>query len=314
MPPTATDQANESAAAARSGDPLRAPARPGSAAARASALWVSFVFGGFLMPIADALGMGALGLLVLGEFPWHAAGSIALLTFLVYALNRIVEIDIDGVSNPERTRWLRTQRHTQIVLLLAAALAGAALQLAAESRFAVLCAALWTVLGTWYCFGLKNITRHVLGFKAYLIGLMYGLWPLHMFWFVADSLPAGALEITAFVVLRMLLSTSVSDLKDTEMDRAQGLKTFATEFSARSFYRTAHALNLLSGIPVLVGILRGSLPSAAAGLLLCIPLGLFFPGATRRTSRNPRWVTAVLVDSEGLSWLAGALIANALLP
>jgi 4-hydroxybenzoate polyprenyltransferase len=310
---TAADPAERATAATASlpAAPLRIGARPvrTSAATFARSLWSNFVFGGYLMPLADAAGIGALGLLLLGSFPWYAAASIFLLTFFIYALNRIVEIDIDGVSNPERTRLLRSQRRIQIALVTLSLAGGIVVQFAAQSWQAVLCAALWTGTGWWYCFGLKNFTRRVVGLKGYVIAFMYGLWPLHVLWFNTPVLPRGALELTTFVILRMLLSTSVSDLKDVEMDRGQGLRTFAVVMPPQRFLFALHALNLISAAPIIAGLLRGSLPPAAAGLLLSVPFGMFFRRAESRDSRSARWFTAAVLDAEGLVWATGILLA-----
>jgi 4-hydroxybenzoate polyprenyltransferase len=268
----------------------------------------NFVFGGYLMPFADALGIGALALLLLGVWPVPAMVSVFLLTFFVYALNRVIEIDIDGMSNPERTFLLQSQRRIQITLLTLSICGAVVLQVFAASWAAVLCAALWLAAGVWYCFGLKTLTRRVLGLKAYVIGLMYGLWPLYALWFLATSLPPGALEVTAFIVIRMFFSTTVSDIKDIAMDRAQGLRTFAVVMTPARLRIMLHALNAASALPILAGLLRGSLPLAAAGLLLCIPYGLFFPRANSGDSRSARLLTAIIVDSEGLIWVLGVLL------
>jgi len=273
-----------------------------------AAAYQNFVYGGYLMPFADALGIGSLALLLLGSWPVPAMASVFLLTFFVYALNRVIEIDIDGVSNPERTQLLRSQRRAQVALVAGSICIAALLQFLAATPAAAVCAALWVAAGVWYCFGLKTLTRRVPGMKAYVIALMYGLWPLHVLWFVATTLPPGALELTLFIIVRMFLSTTVSDLKDVAMDRAQGLRTFAVIMKPARLRFLLHALNAASAVPIVFGILRGALPVAAAGLLLCIPYGLFFPRANSGDSRRARILTAVVVDSEGLVWVLGVLL------
>lgn len=264
------------------------------------------------MPFADAVGVGAIGLLALGTLRWQAVASVFLLTFFVYGVDRVVGVDGDVRTNPERTSLVRSQRSLQRGLIATAGVVAAALQAAAASWQAVLCAGLWAGIGMLYSFRLKNLSCRIRGFKAYVIGGMYGLWPLYIFWFHGSLLPEGAGALTVFVVMRMFWSTSFSDLKDVEVDRARGLRTFAAELSSGRFQRAMDLVNICSALPILAGIVGGSLPVAAAGLLLSIPVGVYSQRVGSGDRRAVRRVTAMVVDAEGFVWALGILLFRSL--
>lgn len=73
-----------------------------------------------------------------------------------------------------------------------------------------------------------------------------------------------------FIFLRELINPCFCDLKDIESDKKENLKTFPIVFGKKKVVRILSGINVISGIPIIIGVYLGLLPKFALILFLIL--------------------------------------------
>lgn len=211
------------------------------------------------------------------DLPLSAAPVvIGLLTFSVYAGDRLADVDTDAVSNPGQSAFVR--RHRTVLSVLTAAAYGLAITICATGgplafALALLPGGFWILyasdwlprLGT-YVTRLKDVlvVNSLLVAVAWAITLT--LVPIA---FVDAPLSAGVAVVFAYFVLDRFINTEIPNLKDAAGDAAIGVSTLPVVFGER---RTRHILYALS--IAIAALLAGAYASGVLTAAIAVALGV----------------------------------------
>ena len=204
---------------------------------------------------------------------------------LAMALNRLIDAEIDARNPRTATRDLPAGRLTRAQVLLFC-LASLAVFLVAVWQLDPICRWLWPipVAGFVVYPYLKRVT-----WLAHLwLGAVDGLAPMGAWIAIRGDLPWQAWSLGGAVACWVAGFDLFYSLFDVEIDRAQGLHSWATRWGERGVFRGARVLHLLTvwllaaaGAGLDVGLLYWIGIAVVAGLL-SYEHSLVRPGDTRR--------------------------------
>ena len=204
---------------------------------------------------------------------------------LAMALNRLIDAEIDARNPRTATRDLPAGRLTRAQVLLFC-LASLAVFLVAVWQLDPICRWLWPipVAGFVVYPYLKRVT-----WLAHLwLGAVDGLAPMGAWIAIRGDLPWQAWALGGAVACWVAGFDLFYSLFDVEIDRAQGLHSWATRWGERGVFRGARVLHLLTvwllaaaGAGLDVGLLYWIGIAVVAGLL-SYEHSLVRPGDTRR--------------------------------
>jgi 4-hydroxybenzoate polyprenyltransferase len=274
-----------------------------------SILWAEFLHGAHLISLG-ALGI-VLTIIILFNLTIDVTPLIiAYLIFqIIYTYNYFREIKFDITTNPERVShindrrlWIKVAPFVYLFLLL--------ILLITSNTSLMILSCFMVIGGILYTEYFKRLP--ILGFKNYYTSFFWALSVFIVpFYYSINVLPF--IYIVIFIFIRGLVNTIFFDIKDIVSDGERGLKTFPVFLGKKRTLNTLHILNLLSCIPILIGVFNNSLPTIALGLCLTILNGIYYLSKAKEVEdKKLRILSSILVDGEYMLWPLVILIIKLL--
>lgn len=235
--------------------------------------------------------------MVLLDLPPNPAPLIGgFVTFAVYANDRLVDLDADARTNPERTAFVR--RHSRTLFTVAAVAYGLAVMLAVLGgpitlAITLLPGLIWILYATdwlpdrWFQNGrLKEV---VVVNSVVVAGAWAGAAILLPLGFTGGSLTVSTAFVLAYFLLRSFVNSEVPNVRDIEADRAIGVTTIPVAIGVAGTRRLLYGLDLLTAAVVVAGGLGGYLPVLpSAALLVGLGYSLVVTSLLGRVERMDR--------------------------
>lgn len=212
----------------------------------------------------------------------------ALITFAVYANDRLVDIESDGVSNPNRTAFVRKYQSELYVLAAVAyglGVAVAALGGGLAFGLAILPGLFWVTYAVdWIQVDTVGITRlkEISVVNSILVALAWALPVVALPVAFADATltPTAGLLFLYFGVATFV-NTEIANVRDVESDTASGVATMATSVGVERTRTVLSALSLSTFALLAGGVVVGVISVLSATVLsigavsLVVVLSLF---------------------------------------
>jgi len=262
-----------------------------------------FIYGGHLLSIGGA-GI-VFTVILLMRLPVTLLALIIpyLSSQVVYTYNHFREIDFDADSNPERASHMRKQ-HNSIAMILfgyVVVLLGLTLLTNLYTFIFVVIVVICGILYTEYFKGLT--VGYLAGFKNFYTSFFWASTVLLVPLLYKVPTSVILLYIFFFVFLRWIVNSAFFDIKDIDSDSKRGLKTFAVVFGKRKAVYLLQLINLVSIVPLLIGIYNGVIGQFAVVLAILpfygfyyLTKSLFIQGKELRT------LSYIVVDAEYIFW------------
>jgi len=235
-----------------------------------------------------------------------------LLTFFNYRLNYYKGIKEDTLTNLKRAEYLKNNiKYSRLLLLFSFILIFWLIFYYTEIKVAVI-AIFLLIIGACYTFWFKNWTQKITGFKNLYISISIALFTVIVGAYYS-LFNWGLLFIAIFIFLRMFLNTIFFDIKDVASDEKEGLKTFPVAFGKAKTLYFLHILNLLSFLPVVIGVYLDFIPSIALILLIFFFYDLYYLKLINNPDINTQNFAYVIADAEFLLWPIVLFITKAIL-
>ena len=248
---------------------------------------------------AIALGVAATPLLLVMAY---------LFSYGAYMMNRSTEIDQDAVTHPERTALLGARRRYLPLISGGCFFLGYVFAITVNYVFfaALLVPLIFSLL---YSVGSKRLVgvigvsklKDKLLLKNVFVSLGWSLIPvlvgLYYLKFAEVLLLMGV-----FIFLRLMVNTLIFDVRDTEGDRAAGIRTVPVVYGERATYGAMAAIDLVTLFYLSTVLLFGLLPWGASVLAILPVYSLGYSILARRPNANLGFICDVLVDGEYLIW------------
>lgn len=199
---------------------------------------------------------------------------VGLITFAIYANDRLVDLETDAASNPRRTAFVR-QYHDQLYALAAVAY-GLAVALAAFGGPLAFVLAL--VPGAaWVLYAVDWVPDSGVRFqrlKELLIvnsAVVAAAWALVIVLvpvaFAKEPITATIGVIFAYFLLGAFVSVEISNVGDIESDRQNGVATMPVVFGTRRTRQVLYGVGILTGLLLIYSAMGGMVTARAATVL-----------------------------------------------
>jgi 4-hydroxybenzoate polyprenyltransferase len=213
---------------------------------------------------------------VLLDVPANLAPAVGgLVTFAIYASDRLVDVDADAVAYPERTAFVR--RHEEPLRVLAAAAYGVAVMLSVLGgplplALTLLPGVVWILYATDW---LPSVLAHLRRLKDVFLlnsAVVAVAWAVSATFlpmeFAGVAYTTSAAIVVAYFFLRSFANTEVPNVRDVDADRAAGVATLPVVLGVDGTRRVLYGIDLLTVALVGSAALLGHLPALPTVALL----------------------------------------------
>lgn len=228
-----------------------------------------FLYGGHLQCFTSvAIGLTASILLRVKTTPLIFI-VIYLLSYVVYACNRYLEISEDKEDNAERTLHLMTYQNKIPLLMGMAIVLSIIVLIYLNSKSLYIYSALLLIFGIFYTRLFKPLTKKIYLFKNFTVAGAFAMIVL----LISPTeviFKSGFILVLIFVFLKSIAMQIFLDIKDARGDKFRGLKTLA---AIKGEKRTADILRWafpVATIPLFAGLSIGILPPFTIFLFLSL--------------------------------------------
>lgn len=270
------------------------------------------VYGGHLLSIGAA-SITAFPLILLNkplEMPFLLISYF--LSQLVYSYDHLKDRNTDDLTNPDRNKYLR-ETLAKFPYYLYVYSAGLVVSLLIVGSIRSLLFVLFAVAtGILYTVYLKKLTQKIIAFKNIYVSFSWGLMALFPAYQYLIPEYIFFTLIYLFVSLRLLVNTTFFDIKDIKSDGINALKSIPVIYGKEGTLRLVSVLNVVSILPVAVGISINVFPTYTALLaLFCVYSISYINKARTGSESNLRMLSYFMVDGEYLLWPLIVLIGKA---
>lgn len=276
-------------------------------------IWDEFVYGGHLLALGDALVITSLSIILKVQITWALPLVVYMSVLAINSYNRYEEYEQDILTNPERSEKMR--KYIQLFPYLITLLLGASVVvvLLTATVQALIFMGLLFVLGLLYTIIFKGWTKKLIGFKNFSIALPYSLMVIFLALYYNHPINTAVVLILVFYYFRIFMSAMYFDIKDIKGDKKEGLKTFAAIIGKEKTMNALLILNILSFLPIVIGICLKIIPFFTIALTLTIPYTIYYVQKIKDKKINKSFLYNVVADSEFLFWLPYILVGKLLL-
>ncbi len=277
-------------------------------------IWNEFIYGGHFQSLGAASIVFASAILLNIKVTWNCLFVAYLIFYPLYLYNRFKEIEIDYLTNPRRTEYLKTYiDRTPIILFLVIILIGSLIYF--SNLLALILSLFLVFFGLLYSVIFKKFTRKIALFKNFYVSaffaslvffpVIYYSYPLTRVLIVSTSI------FTLFVYLKAFMMQILLDLKDLESDKKEGLLTFPVIFGREKTFNALKIISILFTlpIPIISSLYFDIFPKSILMLLLTIPFNFY----CFEKAREQNYFGYILSSGEFILWSILILIGEAII-
>lgn len=275
------------------------------------AVWNEFIYAGHFLALGDALTMWALGLVAGIPVSWDFLAIVYLCVFAGNLHDRWADAKNDAAGNPARARVMAKYLRAYWVITVGSLFIVALLLLKFANIRVLLFAGVVFGLAVLYTTVLKPLTKRIVGFKSHAIAVPYALMVPLMASYYGQPVTLPVVLVFAFYYARIFISNAACDIKDTASDQELGLQTLAVRYGHRRAAKIIGVINVVSILPIVLGVAFGVLPLFAIALTPTIAYAFYY--LAPRAEMNDEAFIALVVDGEFPLWLPMVLIGKAFL-
>lgn len=278
-------------------------------------IWNEFIYGGHLQCL------GLVGIVYISSFllnlraDWEILLSTYLIFYPIYINDRFQGIQLDQLTNPERTK------HFKIYLSLMPKLIAFSILLLIILLFYIrnlnfsIFTLILLLLGLLYPFYFKNLTKKIFAFKNFYVATFFAIVvTLPVFYHKLELnidliILLGILML--FVFLKTVLMQILLDCKDVETDKALRLLTLPVIISKeKSLIFLEISSTVITTLILFISVFFLEIfPSQVLILLLIIPFNFY----SYKLARNKNYFGYILGSGEFVLWLLLIIITKIIL-
>lgn len=261
-----------------------------------------FIYGGHLLSLGGASIVFTSAVLLNIRITWDFLLIAYIIIYIAYSYNRLMEFKSDSLTNPLRTEHIGG--YVRIFpYIIAVSFLVALLLLVEYGNFDSIIFMLFMVTGSLlYTILFKNLTKNIIGFKSFYVSLFWASLIVLLAFYSGSSLGISAILVFLFVFLRLVVNTVFFDIKDIDSDKLCGLKTLPVCLGKKKVLILIHALNVISFLPLILGVYTGFLPPVSLSLFPFYFYTFYYLELVERGSVNVQKLSYAMVDGEYVLW------------
>lgn len=275
-----------------------------------------FIYSGHLQSLGSVAIVFLSATLLKIKITWDCLVIVYLTFYLIYLYNRLKEINVDYLTNPERTRHLKTYiRQIPIIIYLLIPIIIAGL-IYFSNVFALIFTLLLLMLGFLYTISFKKTTGKIVALKDLYVATVFSLlaiFPVIYYSYTLKNSSVVSILITfmVFIYFKVLMMQLFLDLKDLESDKLQGLLTIPVMLGREKTTNILKIANILvtAIIPIFFSIYLDIFPKSMLFILLIIPFNLY----CLYLAQKQKYIGYILESAELILWPFLVLIGEVIL-
>lgn len=222
---------------------------------------------------------------------------------MVYSYDYYKDIDKD-INNSLRALYLK-KKAKNYPFLFSFYVISLTLLLILYSNVDLILLIIMMILGGFmYNLWLKDLTKKIPLFKNVYTATTWSLggafFPL--FYYSLD-ISLSFIVVFIFIFMRIMINVIYFDLKDIENDKSSAIKTIPVMRGKKSTINILHFINIISFIPLILGVYLTIINVYAISLLIFFFYGYFYINKANSVSKNElESVAHTLADSEFIFW------------
>lgn len=261
-----------------------------------------FVYGGHLLAVMVSL-LSLSTMLVIGEgLRVEFLGISYLFCQSVYQYNHYKELDVDKQGNSRRTMHLLKYSTLFPILIVGYVIGFVSLLVVFGNLASIVFGLLLLMGGFLYTWKGKQMTEKIVGFKTFFTTGVAACFILFTSVYHTGFIALHTIVFSLFCFLNFTVNTSLCDVKDMQTDTRQGLQTFPVFFGRKRFFNVFQLLCLVSGFPLIVGVVLNILPPYTLFLLFSVLYQLVVIHKARQEKADIQKLSSIVLDGEQVLW------------
>lgn len=275
-------------------------------------IWNEFIYGGHLTALG-APGIAYMTSVLLGkEINWAFVILLYTGAQSVYLFDRLKDVRFDARANERRSAFLQKKIKFYYVAVVFYFIATCLIPLLNHKVLFEIVFLSVFALSLAYSKLFKPITKKIVGFKSIFVSIVWSLIPVFYVFYFNLPFTFGLLLIIAFMLMREWVNTWFCDIKDIEIDKEHGLKTFAGMFSGKVFSFILIIINLISVVPIIFGIIYGLIPPISYFLLFSVVYALCYLAISKYNRINQELMFSIIPDTEPVLYAVFLIVGRGL--
>jgi len=278
-------------------------------------IWNEFIYGGHLISLGAASIVFSSAILLSIKITWDCLVITYLIFYLIYLYNRFKEIDVDYLTNPQRTEHLQTYVK-QIPIIFYFVILIVTVGLIYFTNFPGLIFGLSLLsFGLLYTIIFKKFTKKIVIFKDLFVSTVFSLLVpflivYYSFSLTTPSFIAPGVILMAFIFLKAFTMQVFFDVKDMEGDKKEGLLTFPVIFGKERILNALKIINILITVPIpIFSFYFNIFPKSVLMLLFTVPFVFYCFSLVKKG----KYFGYILGSGEFILWPILLLIGEVLL-
>lgn len=272
------------------------------------------IHGGHLAGSASASIVLTFGLINGNPLNLPLLAIIYMISLVVYSYGYYSDMD-SNFMDLERAVYLKQKAKTYPYIMAGYVALLAALIIIFEKNIQLaIIIMILLAAGIVYTAGLKRLTKYIPGFRSIYVAAEWSLASaLFYALYCEKSLFDISWPILGFVFLKFLINVIFSDMKDIKSDILAGFKTIPIVFGRKGTVKFLYLLNLISLLPIILGIYMGLLSNFALILVFFVIYDFYYLYKADKSRGALDSKYYVLADFEITCWPVVVIISILLL-
>jgi 4-hydroxybenzoate polyprenyltransferase len=262
-----------------------------------------FVYGGHWLSIGGSAIVLSIIIILNLPISLQLLFIIYLGTQCIYLFNHYRESESDKYSNLSRVKHINKYSKYAPFILSFYGFSYAYILFFLTNFMVFIFGILMMSFGLFFTLKAKKITCLIPGFKSLYVSFAWSLLVPFTAFYYSFSLNLEIIILTVFVFLRFLVSTNFFDIKDIKSDKKERLLTIPIIFDDKKItFIFLHFLNIMSFIPLFLGVFFGLLPLHSIFLVILFLYSYYYILKLKKEKIDVCSLSYVIVDGEFWYW------------
>lgn len=261
-------------------------------------IWKEFIFGGHLMALGAACVVAMCGVVFGIKVGWELLIASYLLFYPIYLYDYAGGVEDDKLTNSARANYLSGNKNIYGVIIGSTIIFTTIFAMGNMETMVLGLVVL--ALGLMYSCYFKKLTKKIVGFKNYFVSGVWGLMVFLPFFYYEVPVNMAVVILAGFVFVRMVSIQILFDVRDTEGDRKNGLKTIPVVLGNHREIGLLKVINVVTFGIVGMAVYFDVLPVITVGLLPVLFYVHGYIGEVKRDMGN--YANYLLGAAEPIVW------------
>jgi 1,4-dihydroxy-2-naphthoate octaprenyltransferase len=158
------------------------------------------------------------------------------------------------------------------------------------------------VISLFFTYKGKKIFSRLIGFKSYYAALTWAALIPFAAIYISYPINLTVFLFSFFVFIRLLVNINFFDIKDMVSDSKDEIRTLVLGLGKEAFISLLHILNLVSMLPIIIGILLDIFPVYSFCLVFLFFYSYIFIIRGRENIQQIQNISYIVVDGEYYYW------------